>query len=606
MNFALQQLARPSLMTLMLAAAFSTQAADRVDLDIDSQDQGIAAQSIHAKLGLSADDLKASRKKTFANGNEVTRYEQFHQGIPVWGEGVVETRSKAQGITGGVNTNISGSLLKNVATDLPSARPTLNEAAALRAARAASGINGKIENEQAKLFVKLDENKRAHLFYMVSFYSEANGKPTRPHMMIDANNGAVMQKWDGLAHKDATGPGGNQKTGQYEYGKDFGALKVTDNCVMDSTNVAAINMNHGTSGSTPFQFTCSRNTFKAINGAYSPINDAYYFGHVVFNMYKDWLNLRPISQKLLMRVHYSNNYENAFWNGQAMTFGDGANTFYPLVSLDVSAHEVSHGFTEQNSGLVYSGMSGGMNEAFSDMAGEAAEFYMKGRNDFLVGAEIFKRGTALRYMNDPTKDGVSIAHASKYTSSMDVHHTSGVYNKAFYLLATTSGWDTKKAFQVMADANHLYWKANSTFNEGACGVEKAAGARGFNVADVTKAFAAVGVSCKGGTTPPSGNVLKSGVPVTGVALAKGTTKVFTIVVPSGKTSLTFKLSGGTGDGDIYAKRSSAPTTTSYTKKSDGPTNSETITISAPTSGTYYLLLNAYNTVSGATLVATVQ
>ena len=75
------------------------------------------------------------------------------------------------------------------------------------------------------------------------------------------------------------------------------------------------------------------------------------------------------------QVHYSNSFENAFWNGQQMTFGDGRNRFYPLVSLDVTAHEVSHGFTEQNSGLVYRNQSGGMNEAFSDMAGEAAEYY---------------------------------------------------------------------------------------------------------------------------------------------------------------------------------------------------------------------------------------
>ncbi|MEZ9417725.1 M4 family metallopeptidase, partial [Vibrio sp. 10N.286.49.E1] len=111
------------------------------------------------------------------------------------------------------------------------------------------------------------------------------------------------------------------------------------------------------------------------NGAFSPLNDAHYFGNIVFDMYKNWFDTAPLSFKLMMRVHYGNNYENAFWDGKAMTFGDGESFFYPLVSLDVSAHEVSHGFTEQNSGLVYANQSGGMNEAFSDMAGEAAEYY---------------------------------------------------------------------------------------------------------------------------------------------------------------------------------------------------------------------------------------
>ena len=341
---------------------------------------------------------------------------------------------------------------------------------------------------------------------------------------------------------------------------------------------------------------------KAINGAFSPMNDAHYFGNVIFNMYTGWLGVRPISQKLLMKVHYSSSYENAFWDGSAMHFGDGATTFYPLVSLDVASHEVSHGYTEQNSGLVYSGMSGGMNEAFSDMAGEAAEYYMKGTNDWKVGYEIFKGTGALRYMDDPTKDGRSIDHASKYTSSLDVHYSSGVYNKAFYLLATKAGWNTRKAFEVFADANRLYWTSNSTFNAGACGVEKAATSRGYTTADVTAAFSAVGVSCSG--TGTTATPLTNGVAVTGISLSTGASKLYSIVVPSGKASLTIKLSGGTGDGDIYARMTTAPTTTSYTKKSDGSTNTETITFTSPAAGTYYILVNAYSTVSSTSLKAT--
>ena len=139
---------------------------------------------------------------------------------------------------------------------------------------------------------------------------------------------------------------------------------------MTSPNVDTLNMNHATTGGAIHQFTCPENTVKEINGAYSPLNDAHYFGNVVFDMYRNWYNTAPLTFKLKMRVHYSRNYENAFWDGSQMTFGDGATTFYPLVSLDVAAHEVSHGFTEQNSGLVYSGQSGGINEAFSDMAGK--------------------------------------------------------------------------------------------------------------------------------------------------------------------------------------------------------------------------------------------
>ncbi|EIL90074.1 M4 family metallopeptidase, partial [Rhodanobacter spathiphylli] len=137
----------------------------------------------------------------------------------------------------------------------------------------------------------------------------------------------------------------------------------------------------------------------------------------------------PLNMQLVMKVHYKSNYENAFWDGSAMYFGDGASTFYPLVSLDVTSHEISHGYTEQNSGLEYSGQSGGMNEAYSDIAGEAAEFYDRGSADFLVGADIVKTsagiGDALRYMCNPTQDGGSIDNAADYYNGLDVHYSSG-------------------------------------------------------------------------------------------------------------------------------------------------------------------------------------
>ena len=156
---------------------------------------------------------------------------------------------------------------------------------------------------------------------------------------------------------------------------------------MNNTDVKTVNLNGSTgSSTTAFSYTCPRNTVKAINGAYSPINDAHYFGGVIQNMYSSYTGGKALTFQLVMRVHYSTSYENAFWNGSTMSFGDGATTFYPLVSVDVAGHEVSHGFTEQHSNLTYSGQSGGMNEAYSDMGGEATEYYWKGSNDFLVGA----------------------------------------------------------------------------------------------------------------------------------------------------------------------------------------------------------------------------
>lgn len=156
-----------------------------------------------------------------------------------------------------------------------------------------------------------------------------------------------------------------------------------------------------------------------------------------------------------------------------MYFGDGAKMLYPLTSLGVGAHEISHGFTSQHSNLTYEKQSGGLNESFSDMAAQAAEFYSVGHNDWQIGPEIFKADRPLRYMDDPTKDGKSIGHVKDYTDELNVHYTSGVFNKAFYLLATSNGWTTRKAFDVMVQANMHYWTANSTFQDAACGVVKA-------------------------------------------------------------------------------------------------------------------------------------
>ncbi|WP_295763080.1 M20/M25/M40 family metallo-hydrolase [Undibacterium sp.] len=132
---------------------------------------------------------------------------------------------------------------------------------------------------------------------------------------------------------------------------------------------------------------------------------------------------------------------------------------------------------------------------------------------------------------------------------------------------------------------------------------------------LANAYAAVSgasiVASYSSTTPPPGctpsaTVLCSGTAVSGISLALNASKTYTIVVPAGKSSLTFKLSGGSGDGDLYVKLGSAPSSTVYDGKSDGSTNAETVTINSPAAGTYYLLLKAYAAVNGASLVATIQ
>ncbi|WP_137937309.1 M4 family metallopeptidase [Chitinivorax sp. B] len=598
---------RPAAVAVLFALSATASAADRVDVSklIEAKKTTGVAGGMQQMLGAAGTDLKAVRTAVLPNGKVVTRYEQRYQGLPIWGQSVVERKSATNSL---VAEEMSGELIQNIELDIPTIKPTLTpeQALAQLKLKAATAVVSKLENEQSELMIRLDKNNNARLVYLVSYF-EASSNPRRPHAFVDALNGNIVEFWEGLAHKDATGPGGNAKIGKYEYGDKYGFLKVTDNCAMDSGNVVTVNLNHGssTSSKTPYQFACPRNTVKEINGAYSPLNDAHYFGNVVFDLYKAWFNKSPLTSKLYLWVHYGNGYENAFWNGTGMAFGDGKNTFHPLVSLDVVAHEVSHGFTQQNSNLQYSGQSGGINEAFSDIAGEAAEFFSRGNNDFLVGADIYKGSGALRYMDDPTKDGNSIGHAKDYYDGLDVHYSSGVYNKAFYTLAKTTGWGVRKAFEVFVDANMLYWNSTSDYSNGACGVQKAATGRGYSVDDVKNAFKVVGVSCEG-VPPTDDKELKNGVPVTGLAAARGKMDYYKFDFKQGMTALTFKISGGTGDADIYVRYGQRPTTTAYDYRPYLNGNNETVKVASPKVGTYYVMIRAYTAYSGVSLVAQAQ
>jgi len=287
---------------------------------------------------------------------------------------------------------------------------------------------------------------------------------------------------------------------------------------MENKDVKVVDMGHDYySNNHPMQFPCKESQkndddsywtgydgdgYDSYNGALSPTNDALYIGYVIKHLYHDWYGLEALKEEdgspmqLVMRVHYGSDYQNAYWDGHRMTFGDGGSLMYPLVSLGVGSHEISHGFTEQHSDLRYFDQSGGMNESFSDMAAQAAEFYSLGKNTWLIGPEIMKEDSgweALRYMDRPSKDGRSIDTAEEYYSGLDVHYSSGVYNHLFYILATKSGWGVRKAFDVMVKANMDYWTPYTDFNEGGCGVIEAARDLDYPLEDVIDALEEVAI-----------------------------------------------------------------------------------------------------------------
>lgn len=157
------------------------------------------------------------------------------------------------------------------------------------------------------------------------------------------------------------------------------------------------------------------------------------------------------------RVHVGRSYVNAFWSDNCfcMSYGDGDGVTYgPLVDLDVAGHEMSHGVMSKEAALTYSGESGGLNEANSDIMGTMVEFYANNAldtPDYLIGEELYLKNVsgdpgqkALRYMFHPSLEGASrsVDCYSSTIGSLDVHYSSGPANHFFYLLAEGNGANT--------------------------------------------------------------------------------------------------------------------------------------------------------------------
>lgn len=274
----------------------------------------------------------------------------------------------------------------------------------------------------------------------------------------------------------------------------LGGEQVSGNCLIDSKSEKKIGWMSVDKG-------MKRWKEDEMNDGYSPSLDAFYAAMAVKNMYQDWYNIPALidaegkPKKYLLRVHFGRKFDNAFWDGEQMTFGDGFALFYPLTSVSVTAHEISHGFTQTHSNI-----DGGqpqmaaLHESFSDMAAVTVENYLTGKNAWELGREIKKDEGAMRYLNNPTKDGYSIDHMKDFDVTTEAHHGAGVTNKAFFLLATTKGWSTRKAFDVWVKANMHYWTSSmTTLNEAACGVVAATKDYNYSIADVRIAFGKVGI-----------------------------------------------------------------------------------------------------------------
>jgi Zn-dependent metalloprotease len=231
----------------------------------------------------------------------------------------------------------------------------------------------------------------------------------------------------------------------------------------------------------------------AVNEAYAGLGDTHRLFWSRFQ--RDSIDGRGLP--LDATVHYGRAYDNAFWDGQRMVFGDGDGEVFNRFtsSLSVIAHELTHGVTQYSANLVYQGQSGALNESVSDVFGALAEQYASAQDTatatWLIGAELFTdevQGQALRSMKAPGTaydDDVlgrdpQPASMAAYTDTEDdnggVHLNSGIPNRAFYLVAEALGgnaWDAPG--QIWFDTlTGQDLSASATFAAFAAATERAA------------------------------------------------------------------------------------------------------------------------------------
>ncbi|WP_405938002.1 M4 family metallopeptidase [Streptomyces sp. NBC_00726] len=391
-----------------------------------------AIKSAQSDASSTASTLKLGAKEKLiardvikdANGTVHTRYERTYAGLPVLGGDLVThtaANGKLKSVTKATTARIS----------VPSTTPKIKTAASARTVIWAGDGTPVLALESVRTGVRKD------------------GTPSRKRVITDATTGKVLQSYEEI---ETAGIGNSQYSGKVDLtttasGSGF---ELTDG---DRGGHKTYDLNQGSSG-TGDLVTDDDDTWGDGTGddRQTAAVDAHYGAAQTWDFYKSAFGRDGIAgdgKAAYSRVHYGNAYVNAFWDDSCfcMTYGDGADNKSALTALDVAGHEMSHGLTSSTANLNYSGESGGLNEATSDILGTSVEFFADNATDvgdYLIGEEIDINGdgSPLRYMDEPSKDGGSADYWDSSVGDLDVHYSSGVANHFFYLLSEGSGAKT--------------------------------------------------------------------------------------------------------------------------------------------------------------------
>lgn len=292
---------------------------------------------------------------------------------------------------------------------------------------------------------KSGKTKNCRLAWKFDIY--AHQPLSRRRVFVDAATGKVIKTLDRIMTENLESMANAPATALTKY-------KGTRNIMTDYTGttyrlretgrglgVETYDLNNSTNYGNALDFTNATTSWTAVN-ADQIARDAHWGTEMTYDYYLNTFGRNSINNaglKLLSYVHYSNNYANAFWDGDRMTYGDGDGSVGAFTTLDICAHEITHGLTEYTANLDYSYESGALNEGFSDIFGATVEFLSSPpfeAGNWLIGEDI---GEAFRSMSNPNAYDQPDTYQgdSWYTGSQDnggVHINSGVLNFWYYLL----------------------------------------------------------------------------------------------------------------------------------------------------------------------------
>ncbi|MFF1642680.1 M4 family metallopeptidase [Streptomyces sp. NPDC058246] len=447
----------------LLAAALSptADAADRPTRTTAIKNAASALLDHAASLGLtSAQDTTVRDVVVDKDGTQHVRYDRTYHQLPVLGGDFV-VHLTPDGTYRSANRATKRSIsLSSVTPELSAPKAADLAVNALRAANLGETLRQVTAKPQ--LVVDAQHGTPRLAWRTDAVARDSLGNPVARTVLTDARTGAQIDAWDSI--ETATGDGKSLYSGTvplettlsgstYQL-KDATRGNTYTGDAANKTDLCVLGICVSRAPATVFTDTDNHWGTGTTADRSSAAVDAQYGTNETWDYYKNVHGRNGIAgdgKGSYNRVHYGSNYNNAFWDDSCfcMTYGDGdGTTFGPLVALDVAGHEMSHGVTSKTAALTYSGESGGLNEATSDIFGTLVEWYANSPSDlgdYLIGEKIVRSGfgkTALRYMDKPSKDGNSADCWSSSVGNLDVHYSSGVANHFAYLLAEGSGAKT--------------------------------------------------------------------------------------------------------------------------------------------------------------------